>query len=293
VRAGKAPRSAFLASGVRRLPVLEAGESVLHLSLEAAGDALRAAEAQPDDVELLLFCSSSYPNLRGVSSAGWLRERLGLGSCLAFGVADAQCAGPHVALHLVQSLLAQRPSSAVALIVSADAFSSRWIPFGAFLSDGASAMVIARGEARNRILSTRIRSSGSHGCAYEYGPSAADVVVGDAEVVRKLVKTGFVYCEAAKVAAEALTAAGLAPGAVSHAIFDGFSPFYHERLSSTLGVPIAAVCGKELESRGHTGTSDVAISLQRLLERGVPSGDRVLLVSVGLGFTFGSTVLEC
>jgi 3-oxoacyl-[acyl-carrier-protein] synthase III len=293
VRSGVAPRGARLASGVRELPALGPEASILDLAAGAAREALRSAAAGAGEIGLLVFCSSSYPNLRGVSSAVWLRERLGL-SCLAFGVTDAQCAGAHLALYLSQTLLAGQAPGRAALIVTADAFSKRWIPFGAFLSDGASAMVIGPGGAPNRLLATCIRNAGTHGGAYAYGEVGADVVVQDEEALRRVVKDGLLYSGAVCVAREALAQAGLTAAGVDHAIFDGFSPFYQERLSSMLEVPAAAVCQEELAARGHTGTSDVFITLKRLLERGAARpGQRVLLVSVGLGFTFASTVIEC
>ncbi|KAJ9549906.1 hypothetical protein OSB04_022449 [Centaurea solstitialis] len=81
----------FSRTGIRNRRILSGKESMTSLAVEASKKALQMAEVEPDDVDLILLCSSTPDDLLG--GASMVQEKLGCkGNPPAFDI-RAACSG--------------------------------------------------------------------------------------------------------------------------------------------------------------------------------------------------------
>jgi 3-oxoacyl-[acyl-carrier-protein] synthase-3 len=146
-------RDPFIGAVERRW--LGPGESGLTLALDAARDALNAADMAAEDVDLLIACSFPGESLV-INDAAYLAEHLELRGA-AFNV-ESTCAGTLVALQTAASLVQSGAYRNALVVVSAD--NSRFTDESDsrfwFLADGAGAFIIAPTSPGIGLLGTKL-----------------------------------------------------------------------------------------------------------------------------------------
>jgi 3-oxoacyl-[acyl-carrier-protein] synthase-3 len=286
------------------------GDHATDMCVEAAEDALSDAGVAPVDVDLVLYHGSEYKDHIVWSAAANVAERLGAANAFATE-SYTLCAGAPLAIRQTRAQL-QTGDVDTALLVSAsreedlvdygDEDASFMFNFGS----GASAMVLERDAGE------RARAVVHESAAITDGSFSEDVIMpaggSKKPASRETVEAGEHTLTVASddmkeriapvsgpnfmsVADDALERSGLTRDDIDFVALTHMKRSFHDHLTSELGV------GEDghhyLDHYGHVQSVDQCLALDEGLDRGfVESGDTVLFLAAGTGYTWAATALE-
>ena len=287
-------------TGIKERRVAEIGTTTSDLAYGAATEALRQANLDPKDVELLIVATTT-PDMLFPATSCLVQQRLGAKSAVCFDL-SAACSGSVFAIITAQQyLLTGRYKNA--LVIGAEVLSSfiDWtdrstcILFG----DGAGACVLAP-VARGGIIATDMGSDGSAaellympGGGSKYPPSHASVDqrlhflrMNGTEIFKLAVRR--MADSAKRVVAEA----GLAPEHVECFIPHQANIRIIEAVAKFADLPIEKVY-MNLQRYGNTSAASNLMALYEAVKEGViKRDDHVVMVACGAGLTWGSLLLQ-
>lgn len=153
-------------TGIKQRYILSDDESLLDLAYQAALQAIKNANIEPNDIGLLVVASNT-PQQVLPSTSTLLQGRLGVTDCISYDI-QAACSGFVYGLSTAYYLMKGRSNLRYALVIGAEALSkvTDWkdrttcVLFG----DGAGAAILSASDAPG-ILATDL---GSDGCSAEY-----------------------------------------------------------------------------------------------------------------------------
>lgn len=149
-------------TGIERRHIAVEGQTTVDLAEQAAKNAIEAAGIQAQDIDLIVFATST-PDKIFPSSACILQARLGIHGCPAFDI-QAVCSGFVYALATAEKFI-KTGTSKKALVIGAEVFSRiiNWEDRGTcvLFGDGAGAVILEADEETG-ILSTHIHADGQH-----------------------------------------------------------------------------------------------------------------------------------
>ncbi|HEY9121327.1 MAG TPA: beta-ketoacyl-ACP synthase III, partial [Marinobacter sp.] len=149
-------------TGIEQRHIAVEGETTVDLAERASCLAIEAAGLKPDDIDLIVFATST-PDKIFPSSACILQARLDIHGCPAFDI-QAVCSGFVYALSVADKFIKTGSSKRV-LVVGAELFSRilDWEDRGTcvLFGDGAGAVVLEASEETG-ILSTHIHADGKY-----------------------------------------------------------------------------------------------------------------------------------
>jgi 3-oxoacyl-[acyl-carrier-protein] synthase-3 len=281
-------------TGIRARHFASAGQASSDLALEASKRALDMAGRSADEIDLIVFATST-PDHVFPSSACLLQAKLGNRGAAAFDV-QAVCTGFIYALSIAEKFI-RSGTHKRALVVGAETFSrildwqdrATCVLFG----DGAGAIVLEASETPG-ILSTALHADGSQaGILHVRGQVANGTVVGD-PFVRMDGQAVFKFAvrALADVAEEACKLAGVAPTAVDWLVPHQANIRIIEGTAKKMGLPMDKVI-VTVDRHGNTSAASVPLALDEGVRSGrIRPGDTVLLEGVGGGFTWGAVLLR-
>ncbi|MEO5765247.1 MAG: beta-ketoacyl-ACP synthase III [Casimicrobiaceae bacterium] len=281
-------------TGIRQRHIAAADEQTSDLALAASRIALDRAGIAAADVDLIVVATTT-PDMIFPSTACILQEKLGARGGAAFDV-QAVCSGFVYALALADQMVAGGRAKN-ALVVGAEIYSRilDWNDRGTcvLFGDGAGAVVLVP-SAMPGVLTAHLHADGHYrSMLCVPGQVHNGVVTGtpflhmDGQGVFK-----FAVKVLADVAQEALTATGLTaedidwliPHQANARIIDATAKRLHvrpERVVSTVDL------------HANTSAASIPLALDVAIEDGrVRSGQNVMLLGVGGGFTWGSVLLR-
>ncbi len=281
-------------TGICRRHIAAKNESSCDMAEQAAIAALQQAEAEPQDIGLVVVATTT-PHQVFPSTACLLQERLHLSAGVAFDV-QAACAGFVYALDLADRFLRQE-GDGLALVVGTDIMSrvldwqdrSTCVLFG----DGAGAVVL--GTARQPgLLYSRLGADGQYRDLLE--------VVPDTEK-RRGVPGGFLRMRGREVyrfaidrmttlAMEALAATDLELAQLDWLVPHQANSRIMEAVGERLGLASdRLVC--TIDRHGNTSAASVPLALDCAVRDGrIQAGHTVMMEAFGSGFTWGVTLLN-
>jgi 3-oxoacyl-[acyl-carrier-protein] synthase-3 len=149
-------------TGIERRHIAVEGQTTVDLAEHAARNAIDAAGINAQDIDLIVFATST-PDKIFPSSACILQARLGIHGCPAFDI-QAVCSGFVYALATAEKFI-KTGSSKKALVIGAEVFSRiiNWEDRGTcvLFGDGAGAVILEADEETG-ILSTHIHADGQY-----------------------------------------------------------------------------------------------------------------------------------
>jgi 3-oxoacyl-[acyl-carrier-protein] synthase-3 len=149
-------------TGIERRHIAIEGQTTVDLAEQAAKNAIDAAGIKAEDIDLIVFATST-PDKIFPSSACILQARLGIHGCPAFDI-QAVCSGFVYALATAEKFI-KTGSSKKALVIGAEVFSRiiNWEDRGTcvLFGDGAGAVILEADEETG-ILSTHIHADGQY-----------------------------------------------------------------------------------------------------------------------------------
>lgn len=262
-------------------------ETTTEMAAIAATRALRAAGLSAADIDLIVVATIT-PDLVFPSSAALLQARLGARHIGAFDL-SAACSGFLYGLAVADAMISCGKSN-IALVVGSERMSSLldWndrstcVLFG----DGAGAAIMVSND-RPGIRSTHLHADG-----------------GNPDVLRAPSKqTSYLHMHGASVfkfavrglvdgAMEALHGNNLSPDSVDLLIPHQANLRIIEVAAKKLGIPeerVAITVGRH----ANTSAASIPLALDASVSEGrLKSGDTILLVSVGGGFTWASALVD-
>lgn len=297
-------------TGQRSVVVAKAdqGESAPEMAVNAARTAIRDSGRDGDDIALLVHAVVLHNGLEAWNCGAYIQDQLGLATCMPIEIRVA-CAGAIVGMEMTGRWFGGRGRGLVtASDVWAPPLFDRWTSDnGLVYGDAGAAAVVGPTGGPFRILSTSLatdpRLEAMHrGAAPTTMPTYGSTRPLDlservnAFAYGRGIDEFWTRNERAlrQCAHRALSDAATAHSDIHTWIVPNFgNVLLRKQCFDPLGITADQTLTEVGHDIGHTGAADPLLGLHLLRERGVLSaGDRVMLVGIGVGFTWGCAVVE-
>ncbi len=269
---------------------------VIDMSVEAANEAIEKAGIDASRIGAVIVSTVSN-TVTTPSVAAMLADRVGATPAAAYDI-SAACAGYTYAIAQADSLVRTGLADYV-LVVGAEKLSmfakptDRTISF--LLADGAGAAIVGPSETPG-ISKTVWGSDGSKWDAVGMDATYEQYRDGEAEwpMMRQEGPTVFRWAvwEMAKVAKQALEAAGVTADQLAAFIPHQANMRIIDELAKQLGLPESVVIARDIATTGNTSAASIPLATHRLLEENPEvSGGLALQIGFGAGLVFGAQVV--
>ncbi|WP_326795684.1 ketoacyl-ACP synthase III [Streptomyces sp. NBC_01808] len=282
-------------------------ETVAQMSVEAAGKALAAAGVTAEQIDAVIISTVSH-FMQTPSVATEIAHLLGAGKPAAFDI-SAACAGFGYGLTLAKGLIVEGSAEHV-LVVGVERLSDltdKSDRTTAFLfGDGAGAVVVgpadepgigpsvwgSEGDKHETIKQTvpwdrfRVGDVGQLPLD-ENGDVKFPALTQEGQTVFR-----WAVYEMAKVAQEALDAAGITPDELDVFIPHQANMRIIDSMVKTLKLPEHVTVARDIETTGNTSAASIPLAMERMLATGqAKSGDTALVIGFGAGLVYAATVV--
>jgi 3-oxoacyl-[acyl-carrier-protein] synthase-3 len=264
------------------------------LAVEAARQALSAANLSAQDIDLIVVATST-PDMVFPSVATMVQHKLGASGCPAFDV-QAVCSGFVYALTVADAMI-QTGSARRALVIGAEVF-SRILDFKdrttcVLFGDGAGAVILEASDTPG-ILATDLHADGKYkdilcvpGHVNRGGILGDPVLKMDGQAVFKL----------AVGVLESTARASLAKANLTDADIDWLIPHQANiRIMQSTAKKLKLSPDKvvvTVDQHGNTSAASIPLALDTAVRDGrIQRGQTLMLEGVGGGFTWGSVLLR-
>ena len=280
-------------TGIRERRIAAPGETTSDLAEHAARAALAVAGISPAGVDLIIVATTT-PDMVFPSTACILQAKLGTRGGPAFDV-QAVCSGFVYALSIADRMVAGG-TVRNALVVGAEVYSrildwsdrATCVLFG----DGAGAVVLTPSRVPG-ILSTHLHADGAHRDMLCVPGSLSGGEITGSPFVRMDGPAVFKFAVnvMAQVAGEALAANGVDATAIDWLIPHQANVRIIDATAKKLRVPHERIV-VTVERHANTSAASIPLALDEAVRDGrIQPGQRVMLIGVGGGFTWGSVFL--
>ncbi|KAK9079600.1 hypothetical protein SSX86_001273 [Deinandra increscens subsp. villosa] len=298
-------------TGIRNRRILAGNESLTGLAVEAAQKALEMADVKPDDVDLILMCSSTAEDLFG--GAPQVQKALGCkGNPLAYDI-KAACSGFLLGL-ISASCYIRGGGYKNVLVIGADAISRYidWTDRGSCIlfGDAAGAVLLQACDSEedglfafdlhsdgdgNRHLNAVIKEKetnhepGTNGSVLGFPPnrsSFTSIKMNGIEVFRFAVSVVPQTIEAS------LAKAGLNSSDIDWLLLHQANQRIIDGIATKLEVPKDRVISN-VANYGNTSAASIPLALDEAVRSGkVKQGQTIAAAGFGAGLTWGSAILR-
>ena len=279
-------------TGIERRHIAADEQTTVDLAEHAVRAALDAAGCKPEDVDLIVF-GTTTPNLLFPNCGVLLQARLGCRGVPAFSVETA-CSGFMYALSIADKFVrAGEAKRAVAIGAETLSRITDWTDrsTAVLFGDGAGAVLLEPAEAPG-IVSTHLHADGGYwNLLYSGGgtdlskPNRAITMKGN-DVFKIAVNT------LTKSIEETLVANGIAPTALDWLVPHQANLRIIQATARRLDLPMERVI-TTVQDHGNTSAASVPLALDSGVRSGkIRRGDLILLEAFGGGFTWGSALIR-
>lgn len=282
-------------------------ETVAAMSIEASGKAIADAGISPDRIGAVVVSTVSH-FAQTPAIATEIADKLGTDKAAAFDI-SAGCAGFGYGLTLAKGMIVEGSAEYV-LVIGVERLSDltdledRATAF--LFGDGAGAVVVGPSE-EPAIGPTVWGSEGDKAATIKQTVSWDKFRSGDVSQLpldsRGNVKFPAItqegqavfrwaVFEMAKVAQQALDAAGIAPEDLDVFIPHQANMRIIDSMVKTLKLPESVMVARDVETTGNTSAASIPLAMERLLATGqAKSGDTALVIGFGAGLVYAATVV--
>jgi 3-oxoacyl-[acyl-carrier-protein] synthase-3 len=266
------------------------------LATDASIEAIEKSGVAASDIDLVIVATVSNTQVTP-SIAAVVADRVGANPAAAYD-SNAACAGFSYAVTQADALI-RSGAAHYALVVGAEKLSEfvdptdRSISF--LLGDGAGAVVIGPSETPGISPAvwgsdgSKADSVGMNRTLTESRLDGADwpTLRQDGPVVFR-----WAVWEMAKVAKQALDAAGIQASDLAAFVPHQANMRIIDELAKQLGLPDTVIIGRDIETTGNTSAASIPLATHRLLqEHPELSGGLALQIGFGAGLVFGAQVV--
>lgn len=301
----------YLKTGISARHIASENECASDLGVKAAHNLMEQNGIKPADIDILIFCTQT-PDYCMPPTACIVQDRLGLPtSCAAFDI-NLGCSGFVYGLWMASAYIRSGMVRNI-LLITADTYSKLIHPLDKsvrtlFGDAGAAALISADGGiAHVRDFALGTDGSGHRNLIAPTSgfriPRSAETAMekedesGNVRSLDNLYMNGpsifaFTMRVVPKNIQELLNKAKLDLNDIDWFVFHQANKFMLQNLMRKLRIPEskAPLC---LENYGNTVSSSIPITLRDYQKAGLlQGGDRIMLVSFGVGYSWGSVLLE-
>ncbi|CAI8611795.1 unnamed protein product [Vicia faba] len=298
-------------TGIRKRHVLSGGDSLITLAADAAKKALEMAKVDPDDIDLILMCTSTPEDLFG--SAPQIQKQLGCTrNPLSYDI-TAACSG--FVLGLLSAACHIRGGGfRNVLVIGADALSRYvdWTDRGTCIlfGDAAGAVVVqACNSEEDGLFSFDVHSDGngirhlnagikenesnnaldSNGSVRSFPPKQSSyscIQMNGKEVFRFAVRC------VPQTIESALEKAGLPASSIDWLLLHQANQRIIDAVATRLEIPSERVISN-LANYGNTSAASIPLALDEAVRSGkVKAGQTIAAAGFGAGLTWGSAIVR-
>jgi 3-oxoacyl-[acyl-carrier-protein] synthase-3 len=286
-------------TGIERRHIAAEGETTVDLAEQAARRALAASGKRPEDVDLIVF-GTTTPDLVFPNCGALLQARLGIRACPALGL-EAACSSFIFALSVADKFI-RLGDAKCALVIGAETL-SRIVDWSdrntaVLFGDGAGAVVLTPSDEPG-IISTHLHTEGSyqHMLHCPVGVSAGFKVDENGRVPMFIRMVGNEVFKVAvrslgSIVDETLAANGLDKSAIDWLIPHQANIRIIQATAKKLEMPMERVI-LTVQDHGNTSAASVPLALDTGVRDGrIKRGEMLLLEAFGGGFTWGSALIR-
>ncbi len=288
-------------TGIRQRHIAGEDESTATLAKDAALDALKVANLNPTDLQLIIV-STSTPEYLFPATACIVQDWIGAAHAGAFDL-SAACTGFIIALDMATQAI-RSGSIQNALVIGAETLSrfvdwedrSTCILFG----DGAGAFVLQASNEPGGLLSSVMRSDGSGGdllslpAGGSHLPASSETVLHKQHTIHMNGREVFRFATRVIVQAtrEAVASAQLKMDDIQVVIPHQANLRIIESAMRGLDIPLDQ-CFINIERYGNTSTASIPIAVCEAIQQGrLQAGDNTVFVGFGAGLTWGAALVR-
>lgn len=293
--------------GIRQKPIPGPEDHTCEMGVRAAKEALRKANVHPKEIDLVIYIGEEYKEYPLWTAGIKLQEEIGARNAWAFDVA-MRCGTTIMALKVAKSMMLGDPSIQHVLLAGGYRngdfirYTNPRTRFMYNLGAGGGAFLLKKGATNNTVLETSVISDGSFSedvvvvaggtkhplTASNLEDYQLDVLDPDGMKQRLADQSmdNFLY-----VIRDALEKSGFTEADIDYVAMLHMKRSAHEYVLKSLGLTLEQ--SVYLEDYGHIGQIDQILSLELAAEQGkLTNGDVVVLVSAGIGYAWGATVIK-
>ncbi|MFB7913251.1 ketoacyl-ACP synthase III [Streptomyces sp. NPDC056061] len=282
-------------------------ETVAAMSIEASGKAIADAGIRPDQIGAVVVSTVSHFS-QTPAIATEIADKLGTDRAAAFDI-SAGCAGFGYGLTLAKGMVVEGSAEYV-LVIGVERLSDltdledRATAF--LFGDGAGAVVVGPSKVP-AIGPTVWGSEGDKAGTIKQTVPWDKFHIGDTSQLPldsegnikfpAITQEGqavfrWAVFEMAKVAQQALDAAGIAPEDLDVFIPHQANMRIIDSMVKTLKLPEHVTVARDVETTGNTSAASIPLAMERLLATGrAKSGDTALVIGFGAGLVYAATVV--
>ncbi|WP_345750282.1 beta-ketoacyl-ACP synthase III [Microbacterium rhizophilus] len=268
----------------------------IDLATIAGREAIERAGVDPADVDLVIVSTISNPK-QTPSASAIVADRVGANPAAAYDV-NAACAGYCYAIAQADALI-RSGAARYALVIGTEKLSDvvdptdRSISF--LLGDGAGAALLGPSDTPG-VSASIWGSDGSKAGAVGMNHTLTEFRDGVAEwpTLRQEGPTVFRWAvwEMAKVAKQALEAAGVTPDDLAAFIPHQANMRIIDEFAKQLGLPETVRVARDIETTGNTSAASIPLATHRLLQENPElSGGLALQIGFGAGLVYAAQVV--
>jgi 3-oxoacyl-[acyl-carrier-protein] synthase-3 len=288
-------------TGIHERHIIAPGQASSDLALGASNEAIKSAGIKPEDIDLILVATVT-PDMLFPSTACFLQTKLGLKDMPAFDMLAA-CSGFIYGMATAKAYIESGMYKTV-LLVGADCLSciTDWTDRNTcvLFGDGAGAVILQASEDSNSILSVNLGADGSYAACLNLpgGGSAKPTThqtIDDKQHTmhmegREVFKNA--VPKMVQAASAAISKAGISLQDIKLFIPHQANMRIIQAVAKKLDIPMEKVF-VNIHKTGNISSATTITALDEAIKTGkLNSGDKVVLVAFGGGFTWGACVIE-
>ena len=293
--------------GIKERHVAKEHETALDLAYKASEKAIKNYDQRK--IDFLIFCTQS-PDYYIPTNACILQDKLGLRTNIGAVDFNQGCSGFIYGLAIAKGLIKTRIADHI-LLVTAETYTKLIHPKDksnrTIFGDGAAATIVEKSET-NKIFEFVLGTDGrgfdnlivpNGGFRNRYDPNAKEIIDenGNVRTNNHLYMNGpeifnFTIEAVPKVFNETLAKNNLLLEDIDYVIFHQANKYMIEYLRKKIKIPKEKFYINMLHT-GNTVSSTIPIAIKDCMDNKIlKSGDRVLLVGFGVGYSWGGTVIQ-
>ena len=290
-------------SGIKSRRFAGNGESVIAMATEAARKAVANSEIDPDLVDLVIMCSSTYES-QTPHGAPTVADNIGRNGIAAFDL-SAGCAGFGYGLAVATNMI-RAGGARYAIIIGVERMSDGIDPHDrntAFIfGDGAGAVVI--GPSRTNELGPVVWGSDGHNSSAIKQTKNWIEFIDEARHATGQVNQPYLLMDGskvfrwaaftvAKVAQQTLDVAGVTAEDIQAFIPHQANGRINDAMAKHLGLPASVAIANDIEHTGNTSAASIPLAMDTMLREGsAKEGDTALCIGFGAGLSYAGQVVK-
>jgi 3-oxoacyl-[acyl-carrier-protein] synthase-3 len=295
--------------GIKSKPVAGAHDHTCQMGIEAAKSALEKSQISPEEIDLIIYIGEEHKEYPLWTAALFMQQKLGAVNAIGFDMA-LRCGTAIMGLKIAKDMMMADESIKTVLLAGGyrnedfiDYTNSR-TRFMYNLAAGGGAILLKKDYGENELMASHLITDGSFSedvvvvaggtkhpisvKAMEEGLNKLDVLNPDGMKARLEEKSMLNFLAAIR---GALTKSGVSEDDIAYLGILHMKRSAHDYVLKELS--LSEHQSIYLEDYGHIGQLDQILSLELALQQGkIKKGDIVVLVSAGIGYAWGATVIR-